>query len=339
VAARARVSTATVSAALQPDAESSSVSPETRQRVLAAAEALGYDYARLRPRSTRPTTVAVFTSGNVHPNVSALAYAILLELGERFAHHGIRMVVESGHGPASIRPQAGTEMIRRGDVDGAVVIALWDWAEHMASWAIPSVFVGPAPAELPICRVCVDDELGGRLVAEHLSSLGHERAGVVHMSSDGWGTDRERGFRSVWSQRSLALPPDWCVSLPATDEASAVDAVQSLMARCRRDGAPLTAVFCDADWVAAHAIRTLRAEGFRVPEDVSVVGFDDAPFATMLDPQLTTVRQPIPELSALAAALVVEQMSLGAPLAKSYTLPCELVARGTTAPPRGWFTD
>lgn len=309
------------------------MSPETRQRVLAAAEALGYDYARLRPRATRPTTVAVFTSGNVHPNVSALSYAILLELGERFAHHGIRMVVESGHGPGSRRPDAAADMLRRGDVDAAVVIALWDWAPHMRSWGSPSVFLGAAPSDCGICQVCVDDELGGRLVAEHLWSLGHRRVGVVHMSSDGWGADRERGFRSVWSQRGLSLSEHHCVSLASTDEASAVEAVRRVMTASEGEEGPVTALFCDADWVAAHAIRTLQSDGYKVPGDVSVVGFDDAPFATMLSPQLTTVRQPIPELSALAAALVVEQMSLGAPMAKSYTLPCELVVRGTTAPP------
>ncbi|HQK92158.1 MAG TPA: LacI family DNA-binding transcriptional regulator [Armatimonadota bacterium] len=335
MAARARVSTATVSAALQPDAESSSVSPETRQRVLAAAEELGYDYARLRPRSTRPTTVAVFTAGNVHPNVSALSYAILLELGERFAHHGIRMVVESGHGPGSRRPDAAADMLRRGDVDAGIVIALWDWARHMRSWGAPSVFLGAAPSDAGICQVCVDDELGGRLVAEHLWSLGHRRVGVVHMSSDGWGADRERGFRSVWSQKGLSLADRCCVSLPSTTETSAVETVRRVLTASEDQDGPVTALFCDADWVAAHAIRTLQSDGYKVPDDISVVGFDDAPFATMLSPQLTTVRQPIPELSALAAALVVEQMSLGAPMAKSYTLPCELVVRGTTAPPAG----
>jgi len=331
IAARARVSPATVSAALQPAGAGSSVGADTRRKILDAAEALGYDYSRLRGRPHRTTTAAIFCPGNIHPNVSGLVYAELLELSERFAHHGIRALIQSGHGVTGSDAAAAGELFRKGESDGAVVLSMWDWAAHMPSWRAPSVFLGPAPGDLPLCRVNVDDELGGRLAAEHLWSLGHRSVGMVHMWPSGWGNDREKGFRSAWAQRGVEIPEAASVALPDTTEESVVGIVSALLQTSDARGERITALFCDADWVASHAIRAARSMGLAVPDDVSVVGFDDAAFATMMDPPLTTVRQPVRELAALAASLLVEQMRLGQPMTKTYTLPCELVTRGTTA--------
>jgi len=334
IAVRARVSPATVSAALQPAGTGASVGADTRRKILDAAEALGYDYSRLRRRLHRTTTVALFCPANTHPNVSGLVYAELLELSERFAHHGIHALVQSGHGVTGRDAVAAGELFRKGEADGAVVLSMWDWAAHMPDWDAPSVFLGPAPGDVPLCQVNVDDELGGRLAAEHLWSLGHRSVGMVHMWPNGWGSDRERGFRSAWAQRGVEIPEAASVALPDTTEESVVGAVRALLGTRHATNGRITALFCDADWVASHAIRAARSMGLGVPDDVSVMGFDDAAFATMMDPPLTTVRQPVRELAALAASLLVEQMRLGQPMTTTYRVPCELVARGTTAPVR-----
>jgi len=152
------------------------------------------------------------------------------------------------------------------------------------------------------------------------------------MWPSGWGEARARGLRSVWARNGVELPAAHGRALPALEEECVAQAVHELLGDPGAGGERSTALFCDADWVASHAIRATRSMRLRVPEDVSIVGFDDASFATVLDPPLTTVRQPIRELSALAVALLVEQLSLGEPISRSYGLPCELVIRGTTAP-------
>jgi len=105
--------------------------------------------------------VVVFCPGNTHPNIPALHYAVLLELSEGLAHHGLRMVVESAHGVAGRDPERAGAIFSRGEADGAIVLTLFEWAERMPSWGVPSVFVGPTSPEATVCRVSVDDELGG----------------------------------------------------------------------------------------------------------------------------------------------------------------------------------
>jgi len=330
IAGHADVSAATVSAALRSRGDDDSgVAPETRERVLRAAEELGYDFARLRAQPQRQTTVAVFCSGYNHPNNSTL-YPLLMELSERLAHNGLRLLLESGHG-AYADPVAAGELFRRGEADAAICVVTGDrWADRMGDWGVPAVYVGSMDSEAEICRVAVDDHLGGRLVGEHLWALGHRGVGIIHMHHTQWGQRRAEGMRSVWRGLGEDIPDACIQTLTDLTEEEIAAAVRALLAGRAPKSRRVTALFCDADWVAAQVIREVRQLGLGVPRDVSVVGFDDSHFATALDPALTTVRQPFPEMSALAVQLLLEQLSLGGQMRTSYTLPCELVVRGTT---------
>ena len=99
-------------------------------------------------------------------------------------------------------------------------------------------------------------------------------------------------------------------------------------------GVPFTALFAHSDLIAVGAIRRLREAGLRIPEDVSVVGFDDLPIAGYVDPPLTTVHQPMREVGALAAGILLDQIAGGEPVSGPQLLPAELIVRTSTGPPR-----
>jgi LacI family transcriptional regulator len=176
-----------------------------------------------------------------------------------------------------------------------------------------------------VCRVDVDDELGGRLAAEHLWSLGHRELAALHLWHGSWALNRARGFLSRLEALGQPAVADITLDEPAED------CVAAVLARLMRAPAPPTALFCDADWLAAHAVRILREMGLRVPEDVSIVGFDDAHYCTLVSPALTTIRQPYDGMAAIAVQLLLEQVAMARPFVRSFILPCELVVRASTA--------
>lgn len=332
IAARAGVSPATVSAALRPDGDGSSVGTETRERIMEVADELGYDYSRLRSHNRRTRTVVVLIPSSVPINVS-MRYRTLLGLSGRLSQHGFRMMVERGfEDPEDL--DAIAEMFRCKEAEAAIALGFGEsWAAYMADWGAPCVYIGPTTAGMPVCTVNVDDRLGGRVVGEHLWSLGHRDIAILHIFRSEWGDARREGIRSVWQRWGREIPEHRVGQLSDMSDGMVDAAIANLLAD-HGDGRP-TALFCDADWVASRALRSIRLMGLRVPEDVSVVGFDDADFAAVLDPPLTTVRQPVREQCALAIELLLEQLNARQPSVRSYSLPCELIVRHTTAPIRG----
>jgi hypothetical protein len=151
--------------------------------------------------------------------------------------------------------------------------------------------------------VHVDNALGERLAGEHLWALGHRRLGVVQIPYGTCAEKRLEALRGVWAGHGEELADNVVVSVDSADHRLVAPAVRRLMTS---DAAP-TALFCNSDWLASVVLRVLREMGLGVPEDVSVVGFDDAHYAQLLSPPLTTVRQPFPELGALAVELLLEQ--------------------------------
>jgi DNA-binding LacI/PurR family transcriptional regulator len=126
----------------------------------------------------------------------------------------------------------------------------------------------------------------------------------------------------VVEDRLVESAHDW--GLEAGDRATA-----ALLDR----GIPFTALFAHSDLIAVGAIRRLRQAGRRIPEDVSIVGFDDLPIAGYVDPPLTTVHQPMREVGALAASTILDRIAGGEPVVGPQLLPAELIVRLSTGPP------
>jgi DNA-binding LacI/PurR family transcriptional regulator len=160
----------------------------------------------------------------------------------------------------------------------------------------------------------------------HLSGRGRRRIATIAGPLDmGVGLDRLDGYRDGLAAAGLAADPGLVESGDFTEESGAA-ATARLLAR---PGPPIDAVFAASDLMAAGALRTLRAAGRRVPEDVAVVGFEDSAVARYAQPPLTTVRQPIEEMGRQATGLLLAKVA-GQATGTHLVLDTELVVRAST---------
>jgi LacI family transcriptional regulator len=179
-----------------------------------------------------------------------------------------------------------------------------------------------------MCSVSVDDVAGGRLAAEHLLALGHRRIALLNgPPALRQCTDRWDGFRGAMTAAGLD-PGSHLLAGTLTGEHT-FQQVEDRLAGILRNPAPPTAIACVSDIVALSALRALRKRGIRVPEDIALIGYDDLPFSSALDPPLTSVRQPRREIGRAAADLMLDEANEGHRHEQIVFTP-ELVVRGST---------
>ncbi len=297
VAARAGVSRATASRALTEDPR---ISAGTRAAVRDAAEALKYvpnAAARsLRVRRTRTLGLLLADLGDpVHGQVAA-------GFEEEAASHGYTVIIVAGSNVPDHERAAIDVFVEHGTDGIALVSAVLDPGEarERAGHERPLVIVQPdSPGILrersvPIDGLIQTDDAGGvRAAARYLLETGHRR--ILYLGAGGRSSDvvRRDAATAVLREAGVALP----MTITLADDAWRTPALVAAAV-----GEPLPdAVLCYDDKLALALLDGLRARGVRVPDDVSVVGFDDIPFAALANPRLTTVSTPTNELGRLAA--------------------------------------
>lgn len=192
----------------------------------------------------------------------------------------------------------------------------------------------PADDLLP----CVDtgNRQGAFDAVNHLLDLGHQRIAIVNLATSHANRhDRLEGYRSALAARGMSVAPDDLVLYPNYTVARFDQQIESWVTRARASRGLPTAVFA-CDYIMALAtLRVLRRHGLNVPDDISVIGFDDPLSAAHLAPPLTTVRQPVYQLGLSAAQRLLDAIQRGAPgpLAGKQILPNELIIRESTSPP------
>lgn len=303
VARLAGISQSTVSRALRDDPY---VAAETRAKVLEAAAALGYVPnamgRSLVTRSTRTIGMVVTDLSNpYYPNLVA-------PLHDELASQGYRMVLftEQIEGEeAGARDQLGG-LVDRG-IDGAVLTtSTLDGAvpRELVRRGLPFVFLTREVDGIAADAAVVDNALGASLMAGQVARFGHRRVGAIFgPQNTSTGRGRERGFRAGLAAAGVELPDEAVRHGPFQVEAGET-AMSELM---RLDPRP-TAVVCFNDLVAIGALNAAAALGLRVPEDVSITGWDDLPMAAWEIVKLTTVRQSMNEMARAAARLLVERL-------------------------------
>ncbi|MBX0327464.1 LacI family transcriptional regulator [Oscillochloris sp. ZM17-4] len=226
---------------------------------------------------------------------------------------------------------ACVRMLRSDMIDGAIIVETNDvqpFAAALAAESSPWVVVGYAQ-QSATPAVHADDYGGALQATRHLLRLGHRRIGVI---SSVWRPfaieERERGIRDALSEAGVALDQD-LMALGDFSIESGGHAGRALL----EGGSPPTAIFALNDRMALGLIRAAADHGLRVPDDLSVVGFDDISLATLLTPALTTVSQPGFALGTAAASALFQLLD-GAPLAPPAALPTDLIVRGSTGQPR-----
>jgi LacI family transcriptional regulator len=329
VARAAGLSQSTVSRALRGDPR---VAPETRERVLSAAAQLGYTPnamgRMLVEGSTRTIGMVVTDIGNpYYPNLIAPLHDELAELGYRMA-----LFTERLEGEDADRATGLESLVDRG-IDGAVLTtSTLDGRvpRELVRRGLPFVLLTRVVDGVRADAVTVDNALGASLVAAEVVRFGHRRVGAILGPSDtSTGRDRERGFRAGLAAAGVPLPEGAVRRGPYTVAAGEA-AMRELLALDERP----TVVVCFNDLVAIGALNAAVAAGLRVPDDVSITGWDDLPMASWEICRLTTVSQSMDEMARAAARLMVERVEGRAgPEPRHVLFEPRLVLRRTLGPP------
>jgi len=192
----------------------------------------------------------------------------------------------------------------------------------------PVVLIGRSTGQSDICAADVDDRLGGQLAAGHLLDLGHRE--LVYVVGEGLTNDRRReGVRDAVARVGGGSHTLTEITIPCRAEEEQIDAaVERIVQLAPRP----TAVMCFNDHTAVSVLHGLQRRGINVPRDISLVGYDDLPFAAVLSPPLTTVRQPRYELGKAATELLLSEWTPDHRHQQIWFEP-ELVVRSSTAPP------
>ena len=331
VARRARVSTATVSRVLSGRM---AARPETRARVLAAARDLDYrpsGIARsLKLRHTQ--TLGLIVTDIENPFFPQLVRAV--EDAARSHGHAL-LLCNAVDDPE--REAAYLDLLVDRRVDGVVIAARSLGARHV-EWlkrtTLPVVLVNaPAPPGVELPSISSNNVAGGRLAARHLLGLGHRRIGVLSVGKrNPDAAERLAGVRSAMRAAGAGAT----VAVTRAAGAGVADG-ETAMLELLRDAPNVTAVVAYNDLMAIGAMRAVRASGRRVPDDLSVVGFDDVEVAAYVDPPLTTIRQSTSEMGRWAVERLAERLlnATNGALPERVVLPVRLEVRASTAPPRG----
>ncbi|MDI4644068.1 GntR family transcriptional regulator [Cohnella hashimotonis] len=195
---------------------------------------------------------------------------------------------------------------------------------------IPMLMINEQYPDLDWPCVKVDDEAGGFLATEHLLAAGHRAIAGLFKTDDLQGVQRMKGFVQAHRERRLSVPPELLVRYRTENRASRPhEALRELLSRPE----PPTAIVCYNDQLAVSLLDVIREAGLRVPEDLSIVGYDDSFLATATEVKLTTVSHPKAELGELAANLLVTMLDKDAVGRGGHIYKPQLIVRESTAGP------
>ncbi|MGM0384917.1 MAG: LacI family DNA-binding transcriptional regulator [Actinomycetota bacterium] len=328
IAERAGVSTATVSRVLNGKP---GVAEDTRRAVLTALDILGYE----RPEKLR--TKAAGLVGLVLPELTNPVFPA-------FAQHIETYLTEAGYTPllgtqtpGGVTEEQYIEVMVDHHVDGIIFVSglhadsRLDTAryDHLIAQDIPFVVMNGTNPRIRVPSFSIDERRSMDIAVRHLRALGHSHIGLAtgqerYIATQG----KMRGFREAMRRYGGQDNPPVINTLFALEGGKAAAAL--LLDR------GCTAMVCGSDLMALGAVQLIRSRGLEVPDDVSVVGFDDSPLIAFTDPPLTTLRQPVEPMCRSAVTTLVSMIEGGpAPRSEILFLP-ELIVRGSTgAAPAG----
>lgn len=342
IARACHLSVSTVSIVLSEAPLSRHVAESTRQRIQAMARKLGYHpdaYARsLRRRRTQ--------------TIGVLAY----DMSDPFCIPVVRGI-EEGLQQAqyfSLLVNAQTQrklfdkylrMILERRAEGVIVIASWVFEEanllaDIEKNHVPIVIVGRDLTERRVTSILVNNRAGGAMLMRHLASLGHRQIAVIRGPHEMFDSvPRWEGVEKAADEAGIRLDPQLVFQLPnLSDSQSGFEGGRRLVKTMLASGKKFTAVIAFDDLTALGVVRGLTETGLSVPDDCSVVGFDDILPASVSTPGITTIRQPLQEMGLLATERMLRALSQGQrgdQEAGLHILQPRLIARTSSAAPKG----
>ena len=310
VARASGFSSTTVSFVLNDAPLARFIPTKTKDRIRTAARKLGYRPHLLTPfmRSKRSHAVGVMVFDMTDP------YCTLILRGVENALYQASYlpILADAHNEKS-RFERYLEMLLDRRIDGLIVLANWlfldiNFLADIEKNTIPTAMIGGELQTDSVSSVVVDNEVGGRMAMEHLVGLGHRKIAFIRgpkMLGDS--EPRWRGIRAIAAANNLELDSRLIVDLPESrDPNSGFEAGQRLTEELLRRKKQFTALMAFDDLTAFGAIRALAKAGLRVPEDCSVIGFDDVAASTLYSPSLTTIRQPMEAMGSAAVGILID---------------------------------
>jgi LacI family transcriptional regulator len=327
VAERAGVSVAVVSYVVNNGPRP--VSPETEAKVKKAIKELGYYPNELARSLSRKQTATI---GLIIPSLTNPVFAEIADSLEKVCAAEGYMMMLCGTGRDPDKEKKLAQILRAKQVDGVVTIPSESPQEILNLLQQANIPTVVLEHDLPNTHcIAVDDRHGGRLATQHLLSLGHRRIGLIKREpTSALSTLRLVGYCDMLEKAGIPFDPALVIESKA-GQAAGYSAMQQLLALPD----PPTAVFTHNDVLAMGAMRAIYDADLKVPEDVSVVGYDDTVSSSYLNPRLTTVKFSIAEMGCRAAQVILELIQKSGSLpARTITLPVELIVRVSTAPPK-----
>lgn len=326
VAKRANVSTATVSRCLNSPER---VVEKTRRRVLAAVHELGY-YPNFNARalaSNRTNTI-----GAVIPTMDNAVFARGIQAFQEALHEkGVTLLIASSSYREEIEAEQILTLVARG-ADGILLIGHHrsdDIYHFLNTRGVPALTIWAYDTAQPRPSIGFSNRQAMKVLAEKVISMGHRSIGVISAEQETNDRVRERvqGIREAMKENGLSPDSLQLIETPYSIK-NGNYAFSKLMSRPERP----SVVMCVNDVLAIGALKAAHSLGIRVPEDISITGFDDIELASVADPELTTVHVPHREMGRLAALTLVDMVN-GTPLTKSVELMTRVCIRGSLGKP------
>lgn len=344
VAKASGFSPSTVSIVLNEAPLSRYVAAQTKIKIRETAERLGYrpDVFARSLRSRKSQTIGVLVIDLADPFCTLILQGIEQRLRDT---PYLPIIMDAHNEPEQV--ERYVEMMLERRVEGVVTVANWllfdiSLLEDISDRQLPTVLVGREVESPAISGVIVDNEAGAYAAMEHLHQMGHRDIAIICGPRRLLDSRlRWKGMRRCAQKLKLQLNPALIRNLPdISDSASSFEGSRKLTNEFLQTGEPFTAIIAFDDISALGAIRALSENGFKVPQDYSVVGFDDIPAAALTTPSLTTIRQPMLEMGEYAADSVLKSLQLGEDAhrefyGQNHLMPAEVVVRGSTAKRRG----
>lgn len=325
VAKEANVSVATVSRVLNNHI---SVRPETYERVYKAIEKLSFE-PNMSARNLRRNETRVILI--VAPNITNPYYAhILSGIGDAASEYGYSALIFNTNGEET-REKESLDMLKKKKADGAILLSIDIdslWLKEYAD-KYPIVHCSEYTKDLNIPKVSIDNYKASLDVMEYIISLGHKRIATITSSNNYISThERLEGYKDSLEKHGINLKEDYIASANAdysfkSGKAAAYKLLQG-------ENRP-TAIFCISDTIALGAIIAAKELGIKVPEDLTIIGFDDVDDTTMFHPYITTISQPCYDIGREAFKILFGIINKGKDN-KKVVLPHKFIIRESSAP-------
>ncbi|MGC9795719.1 LacI family transcriptional regulator [Fervidobacterium riparium] len=302
------------------------VKRETKEKILKVASELGYmrNCAASALRTKRSHIVGVVVVDNTNPFYAEVIKGVELE-AKKYGYTIILINTDRSYE----NEEKAIEILLQRRVEGLIITAVQtrnDDLKRLVDEKIPNVIIGSKFDELVTNYVCSDDEKGGYLAAKHLLENNHKKLLLVNAEKYKYASKmRELGVRKAISEINVSAKLEVIYSKDGFDNGydTFVKFIEKNKTKFEYDG-----IICYNDVYAFAVMKALKERGIRIPDDVSIVGFDDIYFSSIVEPSLTTVRTDKPKLGAEAFRILMNNIESGS--VTELTLPVELVVRNST---------